>query len=353
MTNIITDEEYNNKKKMVQLNTYNEKQYASYLNVLKYFTIYCVVLLILGILRKRFILSPSFTNILSLGLVIVGGIHLYILIADINARNNMNFDEYDWTFDPSKQSDPNKLDTNLHDTAEDNKMSASCVEDDCCDPPNTKWCRSQGVCVKGSDYEQSVCEVSGTDGGSSNNTEYNINWNTTPDDCDFPSKNKCGSDPSKPFYCPVTDSCVNTLTTECKCASYEDGSKPYWCPHEGTCVFSACKTQPCDPTTASIQSDCGPGKQKCVGGPDDGLCRRIGLCAPVETTSTTVNCAEVTGSEHANCVNDSGNHHETFVSGIANSFKNFTNSLGNRKRIKADSTTIKSFSKLDNNFSSV
>ena len=118
-------------------------------------------------------------------------------------------------------------------------------------------------------------------------------------------------------------------------------------------VYFGCKTQPCDPTTASIQSDCGPGKQKCVGGPDDGLCRRIGLCAPVETTSTTVNCAEVTGSEHANCVNDNGNHHETFVSDIANSFKNFTNSLGNRKRIKADSTTIKSFSKLDNNFSSV
>ena len=79
----------------------------------------------------------------------------------------------------------------------------------------------KGVCVKGNDYDQSLCEVSGND-GSSNDTEYNINWNTTPDDCDFPSKDKCGSDPSKPFYCPVTDSCVNTLTTECKCATYED-----------------------------------------------------------------------------------------------------------------------------------
>ena len=31
------------------------------------------------------------------------------------------------------QSDPNKLDTNLHDSAEDDKMGASCVEDDCYD----------------------------------------------------------------------------------------------------------------------------------------------------------------------------------------------------------------------------
>ena len=50
--------------------------------------------------------------------------------------------------------------------------------------------------VKGNDYDQSLCEASGTDDGSSNDTEYNINWNTTPDDCDFPSKDKCGSDPS-------------------------------------------------------------------------------------------------------------------------------------------------------------
>ena len=351
MSDIITDEEYNNKKKMVQLNTYNEKQYASYLNVLKYFTIYCVILLILGILRKRFILSPSFANILSLGLVIVGGIHLYILIADINARNNMNFDEYDWTFDPSKQSDPNKLDTNLHDSVEDNKMGASCVEDDCCDPPNTKWCRSRGVCVD-TDYDQSLCEVSGTDDGSSNDTEYNIDWSIISRDCDFPSKDKCGSDPSKPFYCPVTDSCFSSNDTDnCDCAT-DSPLTPHWCPYEGKCVDFGCKTQPCDPSTASIQSDCGTGKNKCVGGPDNGLCKLIGECKQAETTSTTANCAEVTGSEHANCVND-GNHHETFVSGIANSFKNFTNSLGNRKRIKADSTTIKSFSKLDNNFSSV
>ncbi len=350
MTNIITDEEYNNKKKMVQLNTYNEKQYASYLNVLKYFTIYCVILLILGILRKRFILSPRFTNILSLGLVIVGGIHLYILIADINARNNMNFDEYDWTFDPSKQSDPNKLDTNLHDSAEDNKMGASCVEDDCCDSSNTKWCRSRGVCVD-TDYDQSLCEVSGTDDGSSNDTEYNIDWSIISSDCDFDSKTNC-NDPSKPFYCPVTNRCFSKLIDNCDCATLNPLT-PHWCPYEGTCVDFGCKTQPCDPTTASKQSDCGTGKNECVGGPDNGLCILIGKCKPVETTSTTVNCAEVTGSEHANCVNDDGNHHETFVSGIANSFKNFTNSLGNRKRIKADSTTINSFSKLDNNFSSV
>ena len=334
---------------MVQLNTYNEKQYASYLDILKYFTIYCVILLILGILRKRFILSPSFTNILSMFLVIGGGIHLYIKIADLNARNNMNFDEYDWTFDPSKESDPDKVDTNLHDTADN--VGASCVEDDCCDPPNTKWCRSTGKCVPGNDYDASVCESSEPDYGTSNDTEYRIIWNTTPDDCEFPSKTNCANNPSNPFFCPATGKCVNQLTADCDCATFNP-SRPYWCPYEGTCVFSGCKTQPCVPETASIQSDCGPGKQKCATGPDEGLCKQIGYCRPHDDIiSTPPNCAKETGDTHPECVYDSGNHHESFISGISNNFKKFTNSLTNKNK-KSIPTRIKSFSK-DNNFSYV
>jgi hypothetical protein len=343
MSDTISNDEYNSKKKMVQINTYSEKQYASYLDILKYFTIYCVILLILGILKKRFILSPGFTNILLMVLVIVGGVHLYIKIADANARSNMNFDEYDWTFHPSKQSDPNKLDTNLHDTADN--VGASCVEDDCCDPPNTKWCPSTGKCVPGSNYDV-ACESSEPDHGTGNDTEYNINWNTNLGDCTFPSKTQC-ADPSKPFYCPVTDSCVNKLTADCDCASYEEDETSFWCPYEGKCVSSECKTQPCEETTASMQSDCGADQQKC----DDGVCKQN--CKPPDAmlSSSPINCAEVTNSEHPDCVNDNGNHHESFISGISNNFKKFTNSLTNKNK-KSIPTRIKSFSK-DNNFSYV
>ena len=116
-------------------------------------------------------------------------------------------------------------------------------------------------------------------------------------------------------------------------------------------MLSECKTQPCDDTTASMQSDCGPGKQKCVSGPDDGLCKRIGHCQPATTTALPINCVDETGSGHPDCVNDNGNHHESFISGISNNFKKFTNSLTNKNN-KSIPTTIKSFSK-DNNFSYV
>ena len=117
-------------------------------------------------------------------------------------------------------------------------------------------------------------------------------------------------------------------------------------------MLSPGESQPCVPETASIQSDCGPGKQKCATGPDEGLCKQIGYCRPpYDIISTPPNCAKETGDTHPECVYDSGNHHESFISGISNNFKKFTNSLTNKNK-KSIPTRIKSFSK-DNNFSYV
>ena len=140
-----TSDEYNRQRRTVEMNVYYEKKYASYLDILMYFTFYCIVLLILAILRKRMIISYSFTNILTMILVIIGGMHLYLKIADINMRDNMDFDEYDWGFNPDNHSDPNQLDTNLHEIS--NNEGASCVEEACCTLDTTKWCASKGKCV--------------------------------------------------------------------------------------------------------------------------------------------------------------------------------------------------------------
>lgn len=145
VTDTVTNTEYINQRRVTQFNVYQEKKYGSYLEVLQYFTIYCVILLILAILRKRMILSYGFVNLLTMILVVVGGAHLYLKIANINNRNNMNFDEFDWSFNPDNQSDPNRLDTNLHE--ESTKGGATCVEEACCDTKVTKWCESTGLCI--------------------------------------------------------------------------------------------------------------------------------------------------------------------------------------------------------------
>ena len=56
VTDTVTNTEYINQRRAAQFNVYQEKRYAAYLDILKYFTIYCVILLVLAILRKRMIL---------------------------------------------------------------------------------------------------------------------------------------------------------------------------------------------------------------------------------------------------------------------------------------------------------
>ena len=140
----VTDSNYIDKKRLVKMYVYQEKKYEAYLDIFTQFTFYCVILLILAILKKRFILSNRFTKILIFVLVVVSGIHMYLKIADVNMRNSINFDEYDWSFTTNNQSDPNKIDTNLN---EKTKGGASCVESACCKTDFTKWCATQGLCI--------------------------------------------------------------------------------------------------------------------------------------------------------------------------------------------------------------
>ena len=140
-----TDSNYIDKKRLVEMYVYQEKKYEAYLGIFTQFTFYCVILLILAILKKRFILSNRFTKILIFVLVVVSGIHMYLKIADVNMRNSINFDEYDWSFSTNNQSDPNKIDTNLH---EKTKGGASCVEAACCKTDFTEWCATQGLCIQ-------------------------------------------------------------------------------------------------------------------------------------------------------------------------------------------------------------
>ena len=317
VTDTVTNTEYINQRRSTQFNVYQEKKYGSYLDVLKYFTIYCVILLILAILRKRMILSYGFVNLLTMILVVVGGAHLYLKIANINNRNNMNFDEFDWSFNPDNQSDPNKLDTNLHE--ESTQGGATCVEEACCDTDATKWCESTGLCI----LNNSVCEdeTSNAINGAAASTEGVSHWNDYS--CNFPSKTNC-KNPEFPYYCPGDNTCHSSFEAV-NCAS--DGEKcdvnEIWCAREGRCKLFKCLSAPCDVETTDIQA-------------------------------TAVNCGLETGDDHSSCVGTSGDHHTVsgFISDIADSYSYFKKSLNNIPQ-KEEKTNIGSFSDSYSSYASV
>ena len=91
------------KMRMVEINTYYGKEYKAHSSLMKLIIIVSVVLLILLILRKKSFIPESVANIL-LGLSIaIGGFLIVRHSLDIYWRDNMNFDEYEWDFDPNTQ----------------------------------------------------------------------------------------------------------------------------------------------------------------------------------------------------------------------------------------------------------
>lgn len=350
----ITTDEYASKKRAVELHVYQEKKYASYLDILKYFTIYCVILLILAILRKRFILSYGFTNILTMILVVVAGIHLFLKISDINTRNNMNFDEYDWSFNQENQSDPNQLDTQLHETT--TRAGATCVEADCCDTDYTKWCSTKGLCIL---KDEECDEEEATNSG---NTDYTGNsfWANTPGSCTFPSKTKC-KDPKYPYYCPGDNTCYASFNgSNCPSDNKSCGVNEMWCAAEGKCKLFACKSSPCDPETQDEQTKCGAGQVVCGAGPDVNKCvNSYSECGVDE--QIPYDCANTVGDAHESCL--SGNDHhplphvtaetESFISGITNKFRRFKESFAGNVKKNTINTNVKPYNKYDDTTSPV
>jgi hypothetical protein len=93
----------NNKMRMVEINTYYGKRYRAQSGIMKLIIFICVLLLVVSILRKKSLITDSISNIL-FGIIITLGIFFIIWrILDIIRRDNMNFDAYDYKFNPDEK----------------------------------------------------------------------------------------------------------------------------------------------------------------------------------------------------------------------------------------------------------
>ena len=96
-------EEYKlNKLRLVEINTYYGERYAAYSDLMKIIIYMFVPILILAILTNRGILPLSIFSIVVILIGFFGTIKLYYTIRSIMMRDNMQYQEYDWNFDPDK-----------------------------------------------------------------------------------------------------------------------------------------------------------------------------------------------------------------------------------------------------------
>lgn len=143
------------KKRMIELNTYYGKRFNAQTGVVKLFIYTCVPVLILAILANAGLIPTTIAGFIIVIIIVTGLIYIYAAVSDINRRSKMNFDEYEWEFDPSRvgnMSNPNP------DYVSKGGLGAGigsgCVDGNCCGS-NTIW-----------DPNSGICNAQGTGGGS-------------------------------------------------------------------------------------------------------------------------------------------------------------------------------------------
>jgi hypothetical protein len=124
------DEEKATKIRLAEINTYYGKQYGAHKTLMKIIILFCIPVIILAVLRSWGLL-PSMIYSFLVGIVILFGVIVigYQLV-DIYTRDNMNWDEYDWYFDPSKVSNGSTTDSTANNPWPE--FNITCIGAECC-----------------------------------------------------------------------------------------------------------------------------------------------------------------------------------------------------------------------------
>ena len=170
----------NNKLRMVEINRYYTNKYRAQTELMQLIIFFAVPLLLITILVNKNILPQNIGYILG-GVILFVGVFMVInKIIDINSRNNIDFNEYDFNVNVSNVESNEKGNQNsptigsgIQQDAEsslkalEKQLGITCNGSDCCNPNFTTWNKDLNTCVPKcpplSDGRPQQWQVTGTD----------------------------------------------------------------------------------------------------------------------------------------------------------------------------------------------
>lgn len=123
------DDEKATKIRLAQINTYYGKSYGAQSQLMKVIILFCIPILFLAILRSWSLLPSLLFNFLVGVVLILAVIVVGYQSLDIVSRDNMNFDEYDWSFNPNSAPTETKTTTGTNPWPE---FNMTCIGAECC-----------------------------------------------------------------------------------------------------------------------------------------------------------------------------------------------------------------------------
>jgi hypothetical protein len=97
----ILQEEKNNKIRLVEINDYYGDKYAEHAQLMKIVIFTLIPIIVLIFLNNKGLLPNMVYTVLVVVIALIGIYFFWYRFASIITRDNMNYQEYDWTFDPN------------------------------------------------------------------------------------------------------------------------------------------------------------------------------------------------------------------------------------------------------------
>jgi len=138
----LLESEKNNKIRLVEINDYYGEKYSEHSELMKIIIYTLVPVIILALLNNKGILPSTIYYILLIIVAVIGSYFFWIRIASIIMRDNMNYQEYNWYFDPNAAPSGSASSTDPWLTYD----MGSCVGQECCSTGQT-WDASLNQCV--------------------------------------------------------------------------------------------------------------------------------------------------------------------------------------------------------------
>jgi hypothetical protein len=135
-----------NKLRMVEINTYYGDRYADHSSMMKSIVIICAVIILITILMNKGILPSNLYYFMFVVIVVVSVVILWYKYVMLISHDRMNYDEYDWGFNPDKAP---KYDTSGATAVKNPWVNPSAVE------PSTT-CVGSSCCNEGMVYDASL-----------------------------------------------------------------------------------------------------------------------------------------------------------------------------------------------------
>ena len=154
----------NSKMRLIEINTYYGKRYASYAGLMKIIFVLCIFILLLTIIHKKKYIPDSISNALIVIILVVGLYFLLRKIIDMYGRDNMNYDEFDFGGRPEMRGgiggggetvieyDENQLDLSKKGLEADFKglegeFGKGCIDAACCTTGGLTYDKKTKRCV--------------------------------------------------------------------------------------------------------------------------------------------------------------------------------------------------------------